>query len=159
MRIFCKMFNKKLLYTHGHLLFFGTKITISSRYVTHVSPRRDVCSSLLVKYLHIHILDLKLKKFDFFMVSFLTFLVLVKFPPCFVTTGWDSKQEIYRSQLEGANSWRLDRLQERISCPDICLKIHQNFCTNTNCHDIKVTLHFISYLLLFKTNQYACMNK
>ena len=34
----------------------------------------------------------------------------MKFPPCLVTTGWERKQGIRRSQLEGANSW---------SCPKI----------------------------------------
>ena len=49
----------------------------------HVLPRRDVWRNLLAKYLHIHIPDLKLKKLDFSKVSFLTCLVLVKFPPLF----------------------------------------------------------------------------
>ena len=50
--------------------------------VMHVLPRRDVCHSLMVKYLCIHIPDLKLKLFFFSsMVSVLTCPVLVKFFP------------------------------------------------------------------------------
>ena len=58
-------------------LFFGTKITISPCYVRQVSPRR---CSLMAKYLHIHIHDLKLKIIQISIFSFLTCPVLVKFP-------------------------------------------------------------------------------
>ena len=61
MRILCKNFNKTFVFRNGYFLFFSTKITISPRYVRHVSPSRDVCLRLIPKYLHIHILDLKLK--------------------------------------------------------------------------------------------------
>ena len=61
MRILCKNLNNKNLFRNGYFLVFGTKITISPHYVSHVSPSRDVCLSLMAKYLHIHFLDLKLK--------------------------------------------------------------------------------------------------
>ena len=100
-------------------------------------------------------LQTKTKKiFDFSMVSFLTCPVLVNFPPCLVTIGWDRKQGILRSRLEGANSWRLHRRQDRMKTA-IRPKIRLNLWTQTNCLHFKVTLHLFSYLLLFKTNHSA----
>ena len=61
MRVLCKNSNKRNLFRNGYLLFFGTKITISPHYVRHILPSQDVCRSLMAKYLHIHIPDLKLK--------------------------------------------------------------------------------------------------
>ena len=55
MSILGKNFETKKNIQKWIFLFFSKKITISPRYMRHLSPSRDVCLRLMAKYLHIHI--------------------------------------------------------------------------------------------------------
>ena len=118
-------------------------------------PKQDVCRSLLTKYLHIIIPNLRINKLCFFCGYSLYVPCSCEFPPpCLVTTDLERKQGIRRSKLEGANSWRLHRRQDRIRTAT-CPKLRVNVLTTTSCPYIKVDPYLFSYLLLFKTNHSA----
>ena len=62
MRILCKIFDIFFSTDMDIFFFFVTKNIISARYVRHISPRWDVCRSLMAKYLYLNNPDLNKKK-------------------------------------------------------------------------------------------------
>ena len=62
MTILGKIFNKWTININWYLFSFDTTMTHFPCKVRHVLPRRDVCHSVIAKYLHIHIPNQNLKK-------------------------------------------------------------------------------------------------
>ena len=121
----------------------------------HVSSSRDDWVRLMAKYLHIHIPDLKLKT----IVSFLTCLLLVKFPG--LSGDPRPRQEAGDSDVPPRGRTLLETAQTAGVNQNCYMSENLTKSLDNNQLSVssKVNPYLVSYILLFKTNHSALMDK